>query len=82
MSLVSIFSFLFLVSLVEGQSQESTHSGGSQRVSYACCAYVMLCLVILRLTAIGCTEGADQKFPVWDVFKEFLRSWSVLHGFG
>ncbi|KAJ7465079.1 hypothetical protein FB451DRAFT_1179267 [Mycena latifolia] len=25
-------------------------------------------------TAIGSTEGADEKFPVWDVFKEFLKS--------
>jgi hypothetical protein len=31
MSLVSIFSFLFLVSPEEGRSRELSHSGGSQR---------------------------------------------------
>jgi hypothetical protein len=34
------------------------------------------------LTAVGSAEGADENFPVWDVFKEFLKSRSVLHGFG
>jgi hypothetical protein len=35
--------------------------------------HMSCCLVILRFTAIGSTEGADENFPVWDVFKEFLR---------
>jgi hypothetical protein len=29
------------------------------------------------ITAIGSTKGANENFPVWDVFKEFPRSRSV-----
>jgi hypothetical protein len=35
-----------------------------------------------RLTAIGSTEGAVEKFLVSDVFKELPITRSVLHGFG
>jgi hypothetical protein len=34
-----------------------------------------------RLTAIGSTEGADEKVLFWDVLEEFPISQRVLHRF-
>ncbi|KAJ7429465.1 hypothetical protein B0H11DRAFT_1944803 [Mycena galericulata] len=33
------------------------------------------------VTANVSTEGANKKFPIWDIFKEFLIPQSVLHRF-
>jgi hypothetical protein len=40
-------------------------------------------LIQLFLFTANCsTEGANENFPIWDVFKEFPISRSVLNGFG
>jgi hypothetical protein len=39
-------------------------------------------LVKYRITANCSTEGANENFPIWDIFKEFPISRSVLNGFG
>jgi hypothetical protein len=39
-------------------------------------------LVKYRLTANCSTKGANENFPIWDVFKGFSISRPVLNGFG
>jgi hypothetical protein len=57
-------------------------SGDSERFQSLSVGGLRFAQFYADITAIGSTEGADEKFPVWDAFKEFLGSRSVLHGFG
>jgi hypothetical protein len=46
-----------------------------------CCPGMLYLFAGISFTADVSTEGADRKFSVWDVYKEFPISLSVLHRF-